>query len=590
MKSSIANRTAFGLKRHAAIALPLAMASCAVFAASAPSSTLWTTTDTKAFVTPSQVQTRSLSATPLLELAAGESTHIVVSLKLRDEAKLKAFAQSVNQPGNAQFGKFLKRQQFIDQYAPTEAQVQQVVAHLRKNGFVNIRVAANRLLISADGSAGAVKAAFNTPLVRYQLNGKSGYANIAAAQVPQNLGEIVGSVLGLQNVARAHPLLKIGNRTAAKTLASGTAKAHYPTEFPAIYDATSLPTAANTTVGIITQGGVSQTLQDLQQFTSANNLASVNTQAIQTGSPNGDYSDDQEGQGEWDLDSQSIVGSAGGAVQQLLFYMADDSASGNTGLTQAFNQAVSDDTAKVINVSLGWCEADANADGTLQAEDRIFAAGAAQGQTFSVSSGDEGVYECNNRGYPDGSTYSVSWPASSPNVIAVGGTTLYTTSGGAWSNETVWNEGLDGNGKLWATGGGFSSFESKPSWQSVVTGTPGQRLLPDISFDAAQSTGAMIYNYGQLQQIGGTSLASPIFVGLWARVQSANSNSLGFPAASLYSAIKATPPIVHDVKSGNNGYGGYGYKAGTGWDYPTGWGSVDIAKLASYISSHSFKK
>ena len=585
MKSSAAKQTVLCLNRYAVVALPLAIASFAAFGAS-PASTLWAPTDTKAFVTPSQVEARS--ATPLLELAAGESAHIVVSLKLRDEAQLKQFAQAVNQPGNAQFGKFLKRQQFLLQYAPTEAQVQAVVAHLRKNGFVNIHVAPNRLLISADGSAGAVKAAFNTPLVRYQLNGKAGYANTAPAQVPQDLGEIVGSVLGLQNVARAHPMLKVGERSAAKTLAAGTAKGHNPTEFPTIYDASSAPTAANTTVGIITIGGVSQTLQDLQQFTSANGLAPVNTQTIQTGSSNGDYSDDQDGQGEWDLDSQSIVGSAGGAVQQLLFYMADQSASGNTGLTQAFNQAVSDNVAKVINVSLGWCEADANADGTLQAEDRIFSTAAAQGQTFSVSSGDEGVYECNNRGYPDGSTYSVSWPASSPNVIAVGGTTLYTTSAGAYSSETVWNEGLDSNGKLWATGGGYSVYEAKPSWQSAVSGTPSQRLLPDISFDAAQSTGALIYNYGQLQQIGGTSLASPIFVGLWARLQTANSNSLGFPAASFYSAISSTPSLVHDVKSGNNGYGGYGYKAATGWDYPTGWGSLDIAKLSAYIKSNGF--
>ena len=143
-------------------------------------------------------------------------------------------------------------------------------------------------------------------------------------------------------------------------------------------------------------------------------------------------------------------------------------------------------------------------------------------------------------------------------------------------------------GKLWATGGGYSVYEAKPSWQSVVSGTPGRRLLPDISFGAAQSTGALIYNYGQLQQIGGTSLASPIFVGLWARLQTANSNSLGFPAASFYSAISSTPSLVHDVKSGNNGYGGYGYKAATGWDYPTGWGSLDIAKLSAYIKSNGF--
>ena len=175
-------------------------------------------------------------------------------------------------------------------------------------------------------------------------------------------------------------------------------------------------------------------------------------------------------------------------------------------------------------------------------------------------------------------------------MIAVGGTTIYTTSSGAWANETVWNEGLDGNGKLWASTGGISQVEPLPSWQRSLTVSPKPtgRAVPDISFDAAQGSGALVYNYGQLQQIGGTSLSSPIFVGLWARLQSAHSNALGFPASSLYCAAKSTPSLVHDVTSGNNGYQGYGYKASKGWDYPTGWGSFVMSNLASYVGSHPF--
>lgn len=591
MKStSPAGRSAVRLSKAAASALLLTLVSMAAHGAASNAPTAWANTDTKAFIAPTQ--TRALFATQQLELASGESAHIVVSLKLRHEAQLKELAHAVNDPSSAHFHHYLTHQKFLSDYAPTEEQVQRVVAHLRKSGFINIRVAANRVLISAEGTAGAVKTGFNTPLVHYELNGHSGYANTAPAQVPQALSGIVGSVLGLQNVARAHSMIYRGPANSAKPLAlaktasAATSVGHSPIEFPGLYDIGNTPTAANTTVAIITQGGVSQATQDLNTFTSANNLATVNVQATPTGDPNGNYNDDPQGEDEWDLDSQSIIGAAGGAVNQLIFYMADDNASGNTGLTQAFNQAVSDNLAKVINVSLGWCEADANADGTMQAEDSIFSTAVAQGQTFSVSSGDEGVYECNNRGYPDGSTYSVSWPASSPNVIAVGGTTLLT-SGSKYSNETVWNEGLDQNGKLWASTGGISSFETGGAWQSAQSQS-GSRVLPDISFDAAQATGALVYVNGQVEQIGGTSLSSPIFVGFWARLESANSNSLGFPAANFYSAISSTPSLVHDVVSGNNGYSGYGYKAGKGWDYPTGWGSLDISKLGSYISSKGF--
>lgn len=109
-----------------------------------------------------------------------------------------------------------------------------------------------------------------------------------------------------------------------------------------------------------------------------------------------------------------------------------------------------------------------------------------------------------------------------------------------------------------------------------------------MSFDAAQSTGAYIYNYGRLQQIGGTSLASPIFVGFWARLLAANGN-LGFPAARLYSAIPANASLLrYDVVSGNNGYQGYGYNAAQGWDYPTGWGSLNIGALNQLIKSGGF--
>jgi pseudomonalisin len=566
------------LCRQLACAWPLALAAGAAHAAT-PVATDWVDTHTRAFVTGPQLMARGAAN----ELATGQTADVLISLKLRNAAQLKTLARDVNNPRSAHYRKFLTHEQFLAEHAPTEAQVQAVVSYLRKNGFINIEVAPNRLLVSARGTAGTVKTAFNTPLVHYQLAGRAGFANSARAQVPRELGGIVGSVLGLQSVARARPLLHVGDVAEARTLAAGTATGHSPSEFPALYGAIGVPTAKGTTVGIVTIGGVSQTLRDLRTFTSSNGYAAVSTQTIKTNGTSGNYTDDQEGQGEWNLDSQSVVGAAGGAVGKLAFYMADLNASGNTGLTQAFNKAVMDNTAKVINVSLGWCEADASADGTLDAEEQIFTQAAAQGQTFSVSSGDEGVYECNNRGYPNGANYTVSWPAASPHVLAIGGTTLYT-NGGAFGSETVWNEGLDANGKLWATGGGISTILPAPTWQSGSN-----RQLPDVSFDAAQGTGALIYNYGQLQQIGGTSLSAPLFTGFWARILAANGSNLGFPAQRLYNAIPANASLLqYDVVSGNNGYQGYGYNAAQGWDYPTGWGSLNIGALNQLIQSGGF--
>jgi subtilase family serine protease len=217
---------------------------------------------------------------------------------------------------------------------------------------------------------------------------------------------------------------------------------------------------------------------------------------------------------------------------------------------------------KVINVSLGECESNDYSDGSMSTDDQIFKLAIAQGQTFSVSTGDSGSNEC---GTPQGTAVGASYPASSPYVIAVGGTTLYTDSSGHYGGELTWN----------GTGGSPSLYEPKPSWQNGVV--PGAfRGLPDIAFDADPNSGAIIVVNGKLSQWGGTSLSSPLFVGSFARIQSANNAHLGFPATWIYAHGAPGTTAFHDITSGSNG----GYSATLGWDYTTGFGSFDVAATA----------
>ncbi|AMO99453.1 pseudomonalisin [Collimonas arenae] len=603
------------------LALSLVFASLSVHAAVADTGT-WVATKTQAFLPQVQANQKSLAAdasiaTPAasaVQLAQGEPVHVTLSLNLRNEAKLDKFLQDLHTPGTASYGKFLKPAQFAALYAPTEKDVAAVVAHLSKSGFVNIRIAPNRQLVFADGTAATVQTAFRTSLKRFQQDGRKVFANTDAAQVPAALGNIVGSVLGLQNVAVAQTHHRwipnaqgsVALQAKAKPSATPIATPHSPAQFPAIYNAGSTPTASNTTVAIISEGNIDPTISDLGTFTSANGFATVNTSVVQTGPAGSDYSD-TSGQVEWNLDSQTITGTSGGAVQQLIFYASPDM--NFSSITASYNQAVSDNLAKVINVSLGGCESDTHSDGTQAADDNVFKQAVAQGQTFSISTGDAGTYNCQTSsisgapGVPKNkSTYDVSEPASSPYVIAVGGTTLYTASG-AYSSETVWNEGLsaigvyDANGdsdptkRLWATGGGYSKYEAAPSYQSgVIAAGKTTRGLPDIAFDAASASGATIYYNGQTGTVGGTSLAAPIFTGTWARLQSANGNALGFPAASFYKyfPLAANAALLHDVTSGTNGASSsYGYKAAKGWDATTGFGSLNIANLNTFIQNTS---
>ncbi|MBE1159672.1 S53 family peptidase [Dyella acidiphila] len=550
-------------------------------------------------------------------LDASQTVDIAVALNLRNEAGLDAFNKAVNDPQSPQYGKFLSGEQFVQQYGPTQAQVDAVVAHLKQAGFQNIAVSANRLLVNASGSPAAVAAAFRTNLVAFHLGGRQVYANDASVSVPAALGGVVKSVLGLDNLARIHTYHYLASpqqasaRVKVNAATGGTESAHNPTTFPAIYDVGSTPTASNTSVGIITWGSDAQTLKDLKTFASNNGLSAVTASVVKTGKSGSTYSDDVDnGDVEWDLDSQTIVGVSGG-VKQLLLYTAPYTTSGThptlADLTNAYNGAVTANVAKVINVSLGVNEADATGQ---SADDAVFKQAVAQGQTFSVAAGDAGVYqwstdsEGGGPGYVANSsgtveinlgTYSVSEPATSPNVIAVGGTALYT-SGTTYVSESTWNEGLeaidspyDNNQRLWATGGGVSANETAPSWQTSALGSSiTHRVVPDLAFDAAYDSGTLIVWDGQSnEQVGGTSLASPIFVGIWARVQSGLSNALGFPASSLYTYLPANSSLLHDVTSGNNGYNGYGYNAAVGWDYTTGWGSLDISNFYNFVQSTS---
>lgn len=538
-------------------------------------------------------------------LEQSKPLHVAVSLKLRNADQLQQFLHELATPGSAHYGKYLTPAQFKAAYAPTEQQVQAVVAHLRAAGFDNVTVSPNNLLVEADGNAGHVQAAFRTTMKTFQFRGRQRVANDGEVQVPASLADTVDAVLGLQDVSVKHTMHHVLKQLTPAEIhpnaTTATVASHNPKDFPAIYDVGSVPAATNTTVGIVTWGATTTTINDLNTFTSNAGLPTTNVQTVKVGTAA--LWDDTDGDGEWNLDSQTIVGTTGG-VQKLIFYTAANGTNNasltDAGITAAYNKAVTDNVAKVVNVSLGEDETAAHNAGTQQADDNVFQQAVAQGQTFSISSGDEGVYESqggvltNSSGTvtADLTAYSVSEPAASPYVVAVGGTTL-STNGTTWAGETVWNEGLatvsstDTRKRLWATGGGVSSFETAPSWQTAALGSSvTKRVLPDVAFDAAQSSGAQIVYQGGTYAIGGTSLASPIFVGVWARLQSNNGNALPFPTSKFYGDFPNHPELLHDVTSGNNGYSGHGYNAAAGWDYTTGFGSLDISKVNAFAAAN----
>jgi pseudomonalisin len=478
-------------------------------------------------------------------LPAAQPMHVVVALKLRSRPVLDQIVAA---------HQTIKPAQFNAAHAPTIEQAQAVADYLTRSGFRNVVIAPNRMLVSADGTAANASGAFLTSFSRVQTaEGRAAFANDSDAFIPAALQASVLSVVGLQTVHVAHSL---AIRT--QVIVGPAVGGHNPVEFPAIYGAAGVPTAAGVTVGIITVGDLSQTIMDLNTFTTNNGLPTVVTETVNTGGT----SDDISGVDEWNLDSQTIVGTAGGRVGKIIFYNVPSFR--NTDLVADFNTVMMANAAKIINVSLGECETSAQSDGSAAATDQILAAAVAQGQTFSVATGDSGANEC-----PPFPGIKPSWPASSPYVVAVAGTTL-NASATLWNGEVVWNN--PGHG---ATGGSPSSFEPKPAWQNaLVPGT--KRGVADVAFDASPYSGALVTYHGGIVEIGGTSLAAPIFAGLWARVIATKGTGVGFAAPLLYQ-LPATD--FHDITFGNNN----GQTAGPGYDFATGRGSLILGRAMAHI-------
>ena len=533
------------------------------FAVSAQAATTeaWVATSTKAH--------DPRAAVHVAPLRAGEQVDIVVSLKLRNKTELDALTSKLM--AGAPGVRPLSSAEFMARHAPTAAQAQQVVAYLRQQGFSNIEVAPNNLLVSATGGAGNIRNAFKADLHEYNVNGRRAYANVTDALVPEHLASTVLGVVGLQNV---HLMHTHAQRVAAASPDAATPQATAGISIPnfaSIYGASSLPSATTGVIGIITSGKVTQTITDLKSFASSAGYPVPNVTTTVVGTAGTSTS----GTDEWNMDSQSSLAAAGGTISQMILYNVKDLS--DASLSLGYNKAVTDNKARAINVSLGGCESDEGSVETSQ--DQIFQSAVAQGQMFSVSSGDSGAYEC---GATAGKAQS--YPAVSPYVMAIGGTTLSTTGGTTWSGETVWSctsASSCQQSSSGGAGGGPSLTENAPSWQTAagVLGTSTKRGVPDISFDASPNSGALVLVNGSQEQIGGTSLAAPLWAGFWTRIQAAHGNTLPFPASTLYSGAASHATWFHDVTSGNQGYA-----AATGWDYASGYGSVQIANFSSAFS------
>ncbi|HWE89854.1 MAG TPA: S53 family peptidase [Pseudonocardiaceae bacterium] len=484
-------------------------------------------------------------------VAANQPMSVAVALNVRDQAGLDRFVAQVSDPKSPLYRHFLTAAQFKARYSPTDAQVARVSDFLTAQGLRVSGVAGNRTVVDATGTAGQIQHAFSTTEGVYRVNGRQYYANDNAVTLPGDIAGLVSSVSGLDNAAVRHTLnTKPNHRPRASSGYSAS-------QLATAYNTGSLGTGSGTSVALWEFDGYQPS--NISTYDSQSGFSSPAPSTVSVDSANYDKNPGQ-GQGEVELDIEIVQAIAHAANTYV--YEAPNTDQGQIDMAA---KIASDDKVKVTSISWGQCETQSAAS-TISSTDTQIKAGTAEGISYFAAAGDSGSDDCG-----DGTT-AVDYPASDPNVIGVGGTSLTTGSGGSYGSESTWNSG---NG---ATGGGVSTVFSTPSYQQ---GSNGHRTVPDVASDADPNTGYAIYSAGSWQVFGGTSCAAPMWAGFTALYDASKSTDLGDGHQAIYNVGNGSSygSAFHDVTSGSNG----AYSAGPGYDETTGWGSYNGANLASAL-------
>lgn len=554
-------RTATAVSAAAVLATGVVIA---VAPTSATAASGWTATGTRAFAGAYKL----LDAHALGAAEGSTPLRLTIGLTPRDRKGLDTLIRQQATRGSGHYGRYLTAAQFTQRFAAPSATARSVSAYLTRNHMTHVDVASNRLVVTANATVAQAERAFDTSIARFMQAGKPVLVNTRAAYVPTAMKGMVSGVLGLSSLGmQGLPLPPI---------TAPNLNGFYPKEFNTVYDSKGTAAGSGTTLAVIAEGNLAPTIKDLRLAESKQDLPQVPVSLVYSGITSPDVS----GADEWDLDTQTSTGIAPNA-KRLYIYVSTSLS--DSDLARSLNKFASQNVARSGSASLGECDLVPFADGAAAIDDTIFAEAASQGQTFFASSGDTGS-SCPvapTNGVPGSGPPDTSYPASSPYVLGVGGTTLDAGAKDAYGTEISWNAG----------GGGVSPVENAPYWQAGanLASAAALRGVPDVAFDADPTTGANIYVGGTAEEIGGTSLSSPLALGLWTRLQSSHADKLGFAPPKLYAlytkaqkgsmAPPTSVPGFHDIVVGTNG----AYTALPGYDYTTGLGSWDVAALSKAL-------
>jgi subtilase family serine protease len=521
----------------------------------------------------------------------------------RPEAE-DALLRAQSNPASPDYHRFLTPAQYASRFGLTTATRRAVRRWLTSGGLRVERESRVGDYVLADGTVAQLERLTATSIHRFDRGGNAFLANTGPASVPRAIPVL--QVLGLNTFQRFHTMSALDGKTQATDIGSRT-----PEELWSIYEQPADQTGAGVSVAILGAGKTDTVVDDLHKFDDEHHFPRLPVDVVRTPA-DGDYSDDS-GNVEWNIDMQAIHGMAPGISKQVLYFsptLADSE------LVASMATWVNDGAGPpVMNASLGECEEvpvinpilndpalkplNGNDGGTLPvtqavsqnsepATTMMLQQAVIEGRNFFAASGDNGssctlVYPGTN-GVGNYVVPLTSDPASVPFAVGVGGTVLYSDGGtpAKRMQEYAWTH----------SGGNASPFIPAPAYQQDIpnldrncVSDPSKlcRAVPDVAALSGDvlSNGYTIVSDGVDSGGGGTSLSSPLWVGMWARILGsapAGSSGFGFANEAFYKIARDPARYdrsFHDITAGTNGLN----PAQPGYDYVTGLGVPRVSGL-----------
>ncbi len=490
-------------------------------------------------------------------------------------------ALSADLPGQR---RYLDAEEFNSVYGADPADLETIAAWAKANGLDVLQTSVPMRRVQVQGTIQNVEQAFSVELNEYQHPKDGRYrGREGELQVPSDLFGVVDGVFGLDT-------RKVGRPRRRRSISPNAFPGSFlPPEVAELYSYPANLDGAKQNIAILAfngagspdpRGGYSlAALKTYFEQTLHGKTPTITDVVVQgpgnDPGPDSQASDQQgDSTGEVMLD-MCVVGSVAPGAHIFMYFTEFTS----QGWLDALHEAIAGNNAiSVISISYGNPEDDPQGAWSkmgVRVVNQAFQAAMAKGITICVASGDDGSSDQGSDGA------HVDFPASSPFVLGVGGTKLVAAGGAppTIAEETVWNELMQGEG---AGGGGISSVFTKPAYQNAVkvppSANPPHRIgrgVPDVCAVADPETGVVVMHVDgkQLEQIGGTSAAAPLWASLVARLNQGLGANCGFLNPVLYS--KCANGVLRDITAGNNG----AYAAAAGWDACTGLGSPNGQRL-----------